>query len=102
MAEALRHWEQSSYLQKRQCDCLTILGKKIMKKLKKFILRSDVYRLTNIEQMNVVGGNTASTTGCGDKSYDTCSGTCYYEGYEGSCVWVTAYSSCKCATITIG
>lgn len=23
MAEALRHWEQNSYLQKRQCDCLT-------------------------------------------------------------------------------
>ena len=44
MAEALRHWEQSRNLRKRQCDCLT-KSDTAMKKLKKFVLSSSCLSL---------------------------------------------------------
>lgn len=67
-----------------------------MKKMKKFVLSSEICLLTNSEQLNVVGGN-ASTTGCSGLSYDQCGGTCYDSaGYQGYCGWVKK-NSARCA-----
>ncbi len=72
-----------------------------MKKLKKFVLNSDVTRLTNLEQLNIVGGDTSSNS-CSGKPYGQCSGSCYAFGYEGSCGWVKTEERCACAVVYIG
>lgn len=72
-----------------------------MRKLKKFVLSSNVNRLTDYEQLNVVGGNT-STNSCSGKTYEQCSGTCTAFGYQGSCGWVKVYDKCACAVVYIG
>ena len=72
-----------------------------MKKIKKFVLTSNLTLLTNHEQLNVVGGN-AKTNSCSGKSYDQCGGTCYAFGYQGTCGWVKKDSRCACAVAYMG
>lgn len=70
-----------------------------MKKLKKFVLNSDISLLTNFEQSNIVGGKRPSTR-CSDLSYDQCGGPCYSDGYQGRCGWVKkAPARCACAIV---
>lgn len=72
-----------------------------MKKLKKFVLNSNLTILTNHEQLNVVGGN-ANTNTCSSKSYDQCGDTCYAFGYQGKCLWVKKDSRCACSVTYVG
>lgn len=83
MAEALRHWEQSRNLRKRQCDCLT-KSDTAMKKLKKFVLSSSCLSLDENAMSKIVGGIFARATSCGtscgsgDPVYIfNCNGDCY-------------------------
>lgn len=74
-----------------------------MKKLRRFVLTPNVTRLTDFEQMNIVGGDDAPTTGCAGLSQAQCSGTCYIDGHEGSCGWtaVPEPGSCTCAVVYV-
>ena len=71
-----------------------------MKKLKKFVLNSSISRLTDFEQLSIVGGNT-STTSCSDQAYEQCSGICYSYGYQGNCGWIKTNSRCACSVIYV-
>lgn len=73
-----------------------------MRKLKKFVITSDVKFLTDIEQSKLLGGES-TITGCEDKSQDQCSGECYIGTDRGFCGWSYAdYNRCTCAVVTIG
>lgn len=72
-----------------------------MKKIKRFVLASGINRLTDFEQMSLMGG-TLTGNGCSGKEQYECSGECSdSDGYEGTCGWVKAYSECRCVIIYI-
>ena len=96
MAEALRHWEQSSYLRKKQCKYQTSNFYNNMRKLKRFILSSSCKSLCNEAMLEIVGG-AGNGTSCSINS-NTCSGSCSYAEYTGSCVYgsVGPLTGCYC------
>lgn len=71
-----------------------------MKKIKRFVLASGINRLTDFEQMSLMGG-TLTGNGCSGKEQSQCGGKCYSDGYEGTCGWVGAYSECRCVIIYV-
>lgn len=72
-----------------------------LKKLKKIVLSSDVYRLTNMSKLMLSEAIPLLPQVCGGKSKDECSGICHAYGYEGSCGWIskTPPGICTCAVV---
>lgn len=70
-----------------------------MRKLKRFHLSSSCKPLCNETMIEIVGGaeNNASCTF--NSSSETCSGTCGYAGYSGTCVYgtVATLAGCYCS-----
>ena len=75
-----------------------------MKKLRKFVLSSNISCLPYEEQATIVGGEDVDPNVCHAKTHrDQCHGSCVtYDGLYGYCGWVNKYSQCMCATISIG
>lgn len=72
-----------------------------MRKLKKFVLSTNVSCLTNLEQLNIIGGSSSSNS-CSNKPKDQCSGSCYDGGIPGYCGWTSKWNRCTCATTYSG
>lgn len=73
-----------------------------MKKLKKFVLKSDVSILSAAEQFHLVGGESLIKR-CSNKSQEQCSGICYdSSGHQGYCGWVKKEPArCACAVVYV-
>lgn len=73
-----------------------------MRKIKRFVLNDSFTVLSAEAQKNVLGGNSDGNSCHNNTSSGTCSGSCV-DSYNvtGSCVWVKAYSSCMCATVSV-
>ena len=75
----------------------------IMRKLKRFSLSSSCESLCNEEMIEIVGGEGNDTTCKFNSSSKSCSGTCSYAGYSGSCVYDTVttiigtFTGCYCS-----
>lgn len=89
MAKALRHWEQTRYLQKRQCNCLTISKYKVMKKLKKFVLNDA--KVLSRDELALVEGSI-----CID-AVDNCTESTIGK----ACILSTSYDGTH-STVTLG
>lgn len=72
-----------------------------MKQLKRISLKEQ--ELLSTEEMKLVRGGDDVSTGCENKSKDTCSGDCLGEGiYPGSCGWSGgSFNRCTCAFIVV-
>lgn len=70
-----------------------------MRKLKRFSLSSSCESLCNEAMIEIVGGVGNDTTCKFNSSSKSCSGTCSYAGYSGSCVYgtVATLTGCYCS-----
>mgnify|MGYP006873048370 CR=1 FL=1 len=75
-----------------------------MKKIKRISLVPGIQILDAMSQKQLRGAGNTDPNVCHSKSTrESCSGSCVdYEGYSGSCAWVDATSSCRCAIIYVG
>ena len=69
-----------------------------MKKLKRFILSHSCKPLCNEAMVEIVGGTDNGTSCNFGSSSDSCSGSCSYLEYTGSCVYGTVgpFTGCYC------